>query len=54
MNAANRFMAGWKSGYDHRTYLSAAGSLMATLVFAFYNGFLGIRHASHWHGAICV
>ena len=25
-----------------------------TLIFAFYNGYLGIRHASLWYGTICV
>lgn len=25
-----------------------------TLIFAFYNGFLGVHHASLWHGTICV
>lgn len=30
------------------------GSLAVTALFAFYNGFLGIYHASLWHGTICV
>ena len=25
-----------------------------TVIFAFYNGFLGIYHRSLWHGSICV
>ena len=34
--------------------VTAFGSLMATVIFAIYNGFLGIYHSSIWHGTICV
>ena len=43
-----------KTGYDSGTFQSAAGALAITLVFAIYNGFLGMRHASLWHGTICA
>lgn len=54
MNTAKRFLNKWKIEYDFKTYIGAAGSLAVTLFFAFYNGFLGIYHASLWHGTICV
>ena len=44
----------WKSDYDFKTVTAALGSLTVTAVFALYNGFLGIYHASLWHGTICV
>jgi hypothetical protein len=44
----------WKSDYDFKTVTAALGSLAVTAVFALYNGFLGIYHASLWHGTICV
>ncbi len=54
MNKAKRFLSKWKTEYDFKTYITAAGSLAATVFFAIYNGFLGIYHASLWHGTICV
>ena len=54
MNKLKRFFSRWKAEYDFKTYISASGSLAVTLIFAFYNGFLGIRHASLWYGTICV
>ncbi len=54
MSTAKRFLSKWKTEYDFKTYISAAGSLAVTLIFAFYNGFLGIHHASLWYGTICI
>lgn len=33
---------------------SAVGGFAATVLFALYNGALGLVHASPWHGSICV
>ena len=44
----------WLTDYDFKTVLSASASLIFTLIFALYNGFLGIWHQSVWHGSICV
>lgn len=30
------------------------GGFAATVVFALYNGALGLRHSSLWHGSICL
>ena len=54
MNTVKRALDRGKAGYDDKTYLTASRSLVVTLVFALYNGFLGIHHTSLWHGAICV
>ena len=54
MNIVKSFFGRWKAEYDYKTYITAAGSLAVTLIFAFYNGFLGIHHASLWYGTICV
>ena len=54
MDKVKHFLSRWKAEYDFKTYIAAAGSLASTLFFAFYNGFLGIYHASLWHGTICV
>ena len=42
MNAVKRFLSRWKAEYDFKTYITATGSLAVTLLFALYNGFLGI------------
>ena len=54
MIGKKQFVNRWKTDYDFKTFLAAFGSLAATVIFALYNGFLGIRHASLWYGTICV
>ena len=49
-----QFWNRWKIEYDYKTYMTAGGSLAATILYALYNGFLGISHASLWYGTICV
>ncbi len=44
----------WKNDYTYRTMITAFGSWIVTVVFALYNGFLGYKHSSLWHGTICV
>ncbi len=44
----------WKSDYNFKTLTNSVGSLAITTVFAIYNGYLGIRALSLWHGSICV
>lgn len=54
MSHIKKFFDRWKTDYDFKTVFSALGSLAVTALFAFYNGFLGVYHASLWHGTICV
>ena len=54
MSDRKGLLARWRADYDFKTTVSAAGSLAATTAFALYNGFLGVWHASLWHGAVCV
>ncbi len=54
MNRTEEFLERWKTDYDFKTVAAAVGSLSVTAVFALYNGFLGVHHASVWHGTICV
>ena len=44
----------WKSDYDFRTFVNTFGAVLVTIIFALYNGYLGISHASAWHGGICI
>ena len=44
----------WRTDGEFKTITGAAGSFFVTLIFALYNGFLGIAYASVWHGSICV
>lgn len=44
----------WKKDYAYNTLASSAISFGVTVLFAVYNGFLGIRLLSVWHGSICV
>lgn len=53
-NDMNKYIVKWKNDYDFKTVVSAGGSFLVTSVFALYNGYLGIRHSSLWHGTICV
>ena len=54
MNKTKQFYARWKSDYDFKTVTASLGSLAVTVIFALYNGFLGVHHASLWHGTICA
>lgn len=48
------FLQRWKQDYAFKTIISSAGSFGTTVLFALYNGFLGIFRLSVWHGSICV
>lgn len=54
MNRKKRWIDRWRNDYNFRTITAASGSLAVTVIFALYNGFLGIRHSSLWYGTICV
>lgn len=54
MSRIRQFFDRWRNDYDFRTITAARGSLAATAAFALHNGFLGVYHASLWHGTICV
>lgn len=44
----------WKKDYTFKTIAGSMISFGSTVLFALYNGFLGIRLSSVWHGSICV
>ena len=44
----------WKKDYTFQTIASSLLSFGITILFALYNGFLGIRLLSLWNGSICV
>lgn len=44
----------WKNDYTFKTMAGSAISLSVTILFALYNGFLGVRLLSVWYGSICV
>ena len=52
MSRIKDLISRWKTDYDFRTAFGAIGSLAVTMIFALYNGFLGVYHSSLWHGAI--
>lgn len=54
MSRVKQFFDRWKTDYDFKAITAALGSLAVTALFALYNGFLGVSHASLWHGSICV
>jgi cytochrome b561 len=51
---AVRLLRRWREDYISQTLVSAAASFGCTTVFALYNGYLGIRYGSAWHGSIGV
>ena len=48
----NRLLNRFKTEYDFKTFVTSFISLVVTVIFAVYNGFLGIYHASLWHGTL--
>ncbi len=51
---AKQFLEKWKRDYAFKTLAGSLLSFGVTVLFAFYNGFLGIHLSSIWHGSICV
>ena len=51
---AERFLRSWREDYIYQTLMSAALSFGFTALFALYNGFLGVRYGSVWHGSIGI
>ena len=51
---AARLLRIWREDYIGQTFLSAAASLVVTVLFALYHGYLGLCYASVWHGSIGV
>lgn len=49
-----QFLKKWKKDYIFNTLAGSVLSFMVTILFALYNGFLGIHLLSVWHGSICV
>ncbi len=54
LDKAKFLHAEWKNDTDFRTMVSTTLSLVVTVAFALYNGFLGVCNFSIWHGSICV
>ena len=44
----------YRTDFDFRTLLGAAGAFFLTAIFACYNGFLGLYYHSLWNSSICV
>ncbi len=54
MSGQKKFLEKWKTEYNFKTLVSATVSLAVSVIFALYNGFLGVYHRSLWYGTICV
>ncbi len=48
----NSFIEKYRTDYEFRTFSGAWLSLLITVLFAVYNGYLGIASWSLWHGSI--
>lgn len=44
----------WKSDYEFKTVISSTLSFLTTLLFALYNGFLGLKYGAAWNISICI
>lgn len=51
---AGQLLRAWREDYHSQTLMSAAGAVGCTALFALYNGYLGLCHASVWHGSIGI
>ncbi len=51
---AKELLKNWKQDDSFQTVVSACVSLGLTILFALYNGYLGLSLLSVWHGSICV
>lgn len=51
---AKEFVKNWQKDYAFQTVVGAFVSMGFTVLFALYNGYLGLSLLSVWHGSICV
>lgn len=51
---AARFLRTWREDYIYQTLMSSAVSFGCTALFVLYNGYLGFRYGSVWHGSIGI
>ena len=54
MSSIRAFLNRWNDDFEFRTFAASAVSFAVSVVFACYNGYLGIHLSSLWHGTICV
>lgn len=54
LERAISFLNKWKKDYIFKTITGSLFSFGFTILFALYNGYLGIRLLSIWHSSICV
>ncbi|MCC8195707.1 MAG: hypothetical protein LIO49_02700 [Ruminococcus sp.] len=50
----NSFIEKYRTDYEFKTFSGAWLSLGITVLFAVYNGYLGIAQGSLWHGSIAI
>ncbi|MCD8108460.1 MAG: hypothetical protein LUE20_10965 [Oscillospiraceae bacterium] len=50
----NSFIGKYRTDYEFRTFSGAWLSFGITVLFAVYNGYLGITQGSLWHGSIAI
>lgn len=49
---SNAIVQQWRNSRHLRATMGTAGGFAATVLFALYNGALGVLHSSLWHGSI--
>ncbi len=54
MDNLKKFVKKTCSDYDRKTLSLSKVAFLITIVFAVYNGFLGLKYSSLWHGSICI
>jgi len=54
MGKINDYIEKWKKDFDFKTFFGAGTSFLANVVFALFNGFLGIYYSSLWYGTVCI
>lgn len=53
-NRGSSFNARWEAGSSFRRAAGLVGGFASTVLFALYNGVLGLWHGFLWHGSICA
>jgi len=54
MKYLKEFLQPISADYDRKTLILSGAAFLVTVVFAVYNGFLGSRYSSLWHGSVCI
>ena len=54
MNRLRTVIQKWRTDFNYKTFFNSSFSFVLSVIFALYNGYLGIHLKSLWNGSVCT